>query len=1024
MLPTTFGTSAVMAMTTPMSSLTMDTVQTMEHDRSAAIFTVVMILAVLSTTFVSMRMVSKGWIVGKLTLDDWVAVLAWCFCIACSISILVGTRVGLGRIGSEVKPEWLAPLRKSTYAFTVFYNPAIMTIKLAILILYIRMSTAHRFLRIASIATMVVVMLTGVICTFISIFRCRPVSAAWSSRDNSQCIDVIALYLSSAPINILTDLAILLLPLPILTSLRMEYRQKVVLVTTFIVGGFVTVVDVVRIAYLQQALKAERLLGDSGRVGATVRLGDFTYYISFALMWSTIETSVGLMCCCVLVLKPLVMRVLPAMLKEDRAQSGTARVETVALTQLSKSPKSPRSDDNSMPKPNVVPILNSNGHITETRSVSGVTNEAEEDDEMDFFQMLASDPPAGAIAAPTVNAQTSGGAAGGPVVGPVAFATMGRTASQGPLLLPVPDSPPKFSTMTRYMSKQTTFKRSRNGSNGSKGNNNNGQGPSGTFFDFVNMGGNKPLSELTSREALGPICFVSVLFFLWGFSYGLLGTLNGQIQVLLGFAPSQNLALHSAYWVGYFFGPVLSGYWVLHRHGFKATFVTGLAIYSAGAMAFWPSAVLMSYAGFFISNFMVALGLSTLETAANPFIALAGPGELSEARLNFAQAIQAIGGLVSSILANKVLFRSVSQDKLFNVQWCYLAVAIFVLFLAAIFFYVPLNEANDEDLEIKATRRFEHAELDRHSTTLGIPTRQFLLWFGVIVMWSYVGLQESVSFAWAPLIRYMKPRADTFWTHSIGQALFFAGRTIASAACFMGIPPRFVLLFFIAGSFVTSLLAMTLSPGDPPLVMIILHMFFESPIFPTLFAMVIRNQGRHTKFASAALVMSICGGAVFPSIVWKIEVGHPNHLSLCLIVVVIFYGLSLSYPITLSSVSTLRRWVDPKWSVRNPGDPVAPPHEDMHHTPTIDKATRQELGLSSLNGIGLGVNLNGGILNETTSFGSVRTTSRVRDLEREREREQREAVGINSVIGTGTEAGTRGERGVEVTGGDHIRDHG
>ncbi|OCF44340.1 hypothetical protein I317_01785 [Kwoniella heveanensis CBS 569] len=941
MLPVDFGTYASRAMTSSISVSTLDTVQTVQHDRSAAIFTVVMILAVLSTTFVSLRMISKGWIVRKVTLDDWVAVLAWFFCISCSILIMIGTRVGLGRIGSEVKAEWVAPLRKITYAFTVFYNPAIMTIKVAILILYIRMSTAHRFLRIASIATMVVVLLTGIICTFICIFRCHPVSAGWSARDNSQCIDIISLYLSTAPINILTDLAILLLPLPILTSLRMEYRQKVVLVTTFIVGGFVTIVDVVRIAYLQQALKAERLLGDSGRLAATIKLGDFTYYISFALMWSTIETSVGLMCCCVLVLKPLVMRVIPAMLKENRGQSATPKVETVALTQLSKSPKSPNSDDNQIPKPNSAPVLNTNGFIGESRSANGDSGEVEEDDEMDFFQMLASDPPVGATSGGMPATQTSGGAVGAPV----AFASMGRSTTQGPMLLPVPDSPPKFSSMTRKISKQTIFKRSRNGSGGSKEDRDNGQAPSGTFFDFVKMGGHKPLSELSGREAFGPICFVSVLFFLWGFSYGLLGTLNGQIQVLLGFAPSQNLALHSAYWVAYFFGPVVSGYWILHRHGFKATFVTGLALYSAGAMAFWPSAVLTSYAGFFISNFLVALGLSTLETAANPFIALAGPGELSEARLNFAQAIQAIGGLVSSILANKVLFTSVSQDKLFNVQWCYLAVAIFVLFLAAIFFYAPLNEANDDDLEIKATRRFEHANLDRHATTFGIPTRQFLLGFGVFVMWAYVGSQESVSFAWAPLISYMKPSADTFWTHSIGQALFFASRVLASAACFFGVPPRFVLLFFIAGSFLTSLLAMTLSPGNPPLVMMILHMFFEAPIFPTLFAMVIRNQGRHTKFASALLIMSICGGAVFPPIVWKIEVGNRSHLSLCLVVVVVLYGLSLFYPIILSSSSVLRRWVDPKWSKRREGDVVAPPHEDLHHTPTIDKRTRDELGL-------------------------------------------------------------------------------
>jgi fucose permease len=155
---------------------------------------------------------------------------------------------------------------------------------------------------------------------------------------------------------------------------------------------------------------------------------------------------------------------------------------------------------------------------------------------------------------------------------------------------------------------------------------------------------------------------VSMLFFLWGFASGLLGTLDTEIQNLLGYAPARTIALQNAYWAAYFFGPLLVGYWVLKYQGFKATFLSGLAIYATGAMSFWPSSVLRSYAGFFISNFIVALGLSCLEVAANPFIALAGPGELSEARLNFAQAIGAIGKLISPIIAQTGLLSGIDQE--------------------------------------------------------------------------------------------------------------------------------------------------------------------------------------------------------------------------------------------------------------------------------------------------------------------------------------------------------------------------
>jgi hypothetical protein len=175
------------------------------------------------------------------------------------------------------------PLKRSIYAFTVFYNPALMATKTAILILYWRMAAAHPFLRYASLVTMAVVDIAGVVLTFLNIFQCRPVAAAFTDVDGT-CIDIVTLYLASAPINILTDLAILLLPLPILTSLRMEFRQKVILVATFIVGGFVTIVDVVRIAYLQTALKDERVVDPTGNVTATNRPVNFTYDASFSLL--------------------------------------------------------------------------------------------------------------------------------------------------------------------------------------------------------------------------------------------------------------------------------------------------------------------------------------------------------------------------------------------------------------------------------------------------------------------------------------------------------------------------------------------------------------------------------------------------------------------------------------------------------------------------------------------------------------------------------------------------------------------
>ncbi|WWC88245.1 uncharacterized protein L201_003151 [Kwoniella dendrophila CBS 6074] len=983
---------------------------TSTQDRSNAILVVTIIMTVLATIFVAMRMISKAWVVRKVMWDDYITLLAWVFFVALATAVMVGARSGLGKVGLEIQPHWVGPLRRATYVFTVFYNPATMTIKLAILLLYRRMSEVQPWFRYGTYATMLIVSLAGTVCTFIAIFQCRPVHAAWTTSqdgEHGQCVDVIALFLSSAPVNILTDLSILLLPLPILTSLRMEMRQKVALIATFCVGGFVTVVDVVRIAYLQQALKAERIYGDSGQLSASTQFGDFEFNISISLMWSFIEISVGLMCSCTLVLKPLILRIMPAILR--KARSGFTQQETHALNTVSNSPELDKSPQKASPPQQQqanreeidLPVIRSQGggdiQVVESVENTGNENEPRESEEgetFDFLAILKEDPP---------HLQNKGYLASKDTYLSPHMKQKQSTSDNG-LLLSSREKAKKSSNLNRSASmnngantKTSYFHKLRQRRNSSSTKKSaafvhHSQGPTAKFFDFVNMSGNKPLTELGAREALGPILFVSILFFLWGFSYGLIGNLNGQIEGLLGFQPHESLGLQSAYWAAYLCGPVGVGYWTITRKGFKVTFVAGLTIYSIGAMAFWPSAVLTSYPGFVISNFLAALGLSTLETAANPFIALAGPGELSESRLLFSQAIQAIGSLASGLLSQKVLFTNVDQMRLFKVQWVYLAVSIFVLILAAIFYYVPLSEATDEDLEIKANRRFEHAGIQAASKTFGLPTRWLLMVSGVFVISNYVSSQECISFAWNTFTEIIKPGSNPQNMKTIGQGLFFSSRVLASFACYIGVPPRFILGFCMFGAFLTALLPMVLPLGNGNLGTLILHMFFEGPIFPLIFAITLRGQGKHTKLTGTALVASISGASIFPVIEYKAEMLHrtnTNKQLLVLTIVCSLYGISFFFPLLTSFDKTLRRWIDPKWSIKQKGDKIAPDHGEDPHKIHYTRQTREDLGIQSnpnitvsnnnigtttqnSNMVGLGLNLNGADLNPVLSFNSIR----------------------------------------------------
>lgn len=136
-----------------------------------------------------------------------------------------------------------------------------MAIKTSILVFYLTLTRNQKAYRWANYATLAVVNAAGFALTLLNVFQCRPLSAVFLSTVPSyaHCTDILTLYLSSSPVNITTDLAILFLPMPILTQMRLPYKQKVILVITFGFGFFVAVIDVIRIAFLQRAATSRQL---------------------------------------------------------------------------------------------------------------------------------------------------------------------------------------------------------------------------------------------------------------------------------------------------------------------------------------------------------------------------------------------------------------------------------------------------------------------------------------------------------------------------------------------------------------------------------------------------------------------------------------------------------------------------------------------------------------------------------------------------------------------------------------------
>jgi fucose permease len=426
------------------------------------------------------------------------------------------------------------------------------------------------------------------------------------------------------------------------------------------------------------------------------------------------------------------------------------------------------------------------------------------------------------------------------------------------------------------------------------------------FFDFVNVKKPKSMLKMNNRESIPPLALTTILFFLWGFAYGFLDILNGQFQLVTGLSQWGALGLHAAYYGGYIVAPLTVGRVVLTRWGFKSTFITGLCIYACGTLIFWPSAVLTSFPAFVVSNFIVGSGLAVLETAANPFIALCGPQENSEVRLNFSQAIQATGSVLSPLLAKKVLFKSVqSAAILVEVQWTYLAIALFDILLAVAFYYLPVPEASDDDLRELADRRKD----ENNAKVAGVPVVWLTFCMGVVSQFFYVGGQEGLSTSYTDLVNAVAPNAElnSFDYLLIGRTVFALGRFLAALAQWF-LKPRWILLVSYIGMIVFSVLCKEVG-GMGGAAMGILLFLFESGAFSIIFAISLRGLGAYTKTGAAIMTAAISGGAIFPFPQRVAAIRHGTPYSFVVLAAV--FSAGAIFPLYLNFVPAVRKQVDP-----------------------------------------------------------------------------------------------------------------
>ncbi len=389
-----------------------------------------------------------------------------------------------------------------------------------------------------------------------------------------------------------------------------------------------------------------------------------------------------------------------------------------------------------------------------------------------------------------------------------------------------------------------------------------------------------PSVPLTERKFLVPLTLITTLFFLWALGVNLNDILIPHFRSAFGLNDFESSFIQVAFFGGYCLAAYPAGR-LMERIGYKRGILTGLLLCATGALLFLPASMIGVYGVFLIALFVMACGQSFLEVASNPYVTILGPAGSSERRLNFAQSFNAVGAVMAPIIGrlfilsgkeyapaqlaamNAAQVHAYRAAEASSVKMPYVVIAAIFLCMAVVIGRTHLPEIIE--------KRWRNEADDAEKPGESVLAHPHLV-KGVIAQFFYVGAQVGVA---SFVIRFAQrevpgttARLAAYYLlgHQIG---FMIGRFGGSAAM-KRIAPARLLSAFAMGCVVCVLIAL-LGSGIVPVLALVLIGFFHSIMFPTIFALSIKDLGPLTKRGSSLLVMAILGGAIFPAIMGRIS---------------------------------------------------------------------------------------------------------------------------------------------------------
>lgn len=355
------------------------------------------------------------------------------------------------------------------------------------------------------------------------------------------------------------------------------------------------------------------------------------------------------------------------------------------------------------------------------------------------------------------------------------------------------------------------------------------------------------------QNYLLPFILIAMLYLLWGCAHGLLDVLNKKFQLVFDMSKGESGFIQFSTYIAYFVMAIPAGL-LLRKVGYKKGIISGLLLFALGAFAFIPAAFIGSPIAFLAALFILACGLTIIETGAHPYATSLGPEESAAQRINIAAAGNGVGLIIGPLIGGALILGADPNDVMSLAKpYIFVGAAVLLVCLFLSFMKLPeiVPESDDSAAEAGAKT--------------SIWSHKHLKW-AILAEFMYVGAQTGIFSFFINYVTELDPTISpekaSYLLGFGGMGLLFIGRLLSGIIMKWLRPSTLLAWFGILAAVCMALVMMSL--GQVSLYALYLSFFFMSMMYPTIFALGVRGMGVHTKKASSYLVMSIVGGAVFP----------------------------------------------------------------------------------------------------------------------------------------------------------------